>query len=137
MIEHLVDRRGARIASTTGEGTEDDEPTSVFLRRILAAVAELERLTIGARTKAALGALKARGTKLGRAPYGFRLVEGALVKDAAEQKTLAMIRAARAEGASLRAISRSLRDAGRGPRGGGAAWHPSALASILGAQDAS
>ena len=49
MIERLVARRGARILSAAGEGTDGDGPTDVLMRRIVDAFAEHERLVIGAR----------------------------------------------------------------------------------------
>ena len=56
MIEAAVRRRGARIVSAAGEGTEDDDPASILMRRMIDAFAEYERLVIKARTKAALRA---------------------------------------------------------------------------------
>ena len=60
MIEAAVARRGARIVSAAGEGTETDGPTDVLMRRIVDAFAEYARLIIRARTKAALGAKRQR-----------------------------------------------------------------------------
>src|SRR6516165_6562393 len=94
MIEAAVRRRGARIVSAAGEGTENDGPTDVLMRRIVDAFAEYERLVIRARTKAALGAKKKRGERVGGIPYGFELgADGVhLVPSAAEQEVLGLIR---------------------------------------------
>ena len=72
MIEAAVRRRGARIVSAAGEGTESDDPSSILMRRMIDAFAEYERLIIGARTKAGLGAKRRRGEKVtgGAIPYG-------------------------------------------------------------------
>ena len=65
MIERLAERKGARILSAAGEGTEGSDPASMLQRRILDAFSEYERLIIGARTKAALKAKRARGEAAG------------------------------------------------------------------------
>jgi DNA invertase Pin-like site-specific DNA recombinase len=71
MIEAAIRRRGARIVSAAGEGTEGDGPTDVLMRRIVDAFGEYERLIIKARTKAALAVKNGRGEKTGGAiPYG-------------------------------------------------------------------
>ena len=72
-IENLLGKLGATIVSTSGEGTEDNSPQSVLMRRILQAVAENEAAVISQRIKAALAMKKVRGERLGRPPYGTRL----------------------------------------------------------------
>ena len=131
MIESAVKRKGARIVSAAGEGTDSDEPSAVLMRRLIDAFAEYERLIIGARTKAALGAKRARGERTGGIPYGFRLApEGKrLETDEREQDTLALVQELRAGGASLRAIGRELTARGLRPRGG-AAWHPQTVNNL-------
>ena len=44
MIEAAVRQRGARIVSAAGEGTEDDGPSSILMRRMVDAFSEYERL---------------------------------------------------------------------------------------------
>ena len=53
-IEKEAKRRGARILSAAGEGTENDDPASVLMRNIIDSFAQYERDLIAARTKAAL-----------------------------------------------------------------------------------
>ena len=72
-IENLLGKLGASIVSTSGEGTEDNSPQSVLMRRILQAVAENEAAVISQRIKSALAMKKARGERMGRPPYGTRL----------------------------------------------------------------
>jgi DNA invertase Pin-like site-specific DNA recombinase len=72
-IENLLGKLGASIVSTSGEGTQDDSPQSVLMRRILQAVAEQEAAVISQRIKSALAMKKARGERMGRPPYGTRL----------------------------------------------------------------
>lgn len=106
MIERAVARKGARIVSAAGEGTDSDSPSDVLMRRMVDAFAEYERLLIGARTGAALQAKKARGERTGSVPYGFQIAaDGVHVEESAdEQAVIAAVRELRAAGLSLRAI---------------------------------
>jgi DNA invertase Pin-like site-specific DNA recombinase len=131
MIESAVTRKGARIQSAAGEGTDSDSPSDVLMRRMVDAFAEYERLIIGARTKAALGAMKARGERTGGVPYGYALgADGKqLITHEREQAALAVVRLLRKGGASFRAIATELTVRGYVPRGG-AAWHPQTIKNI-------
>ena len=110
MIESAVQRKGARIVSAAGEGTDSDSPADVLMRRMIDAFAEYERLIIGARTKAALGAKKARGERVGHIPFGLRLAADGLhlEEDPTEQATLRKVEELRASGMSLRQIAAHL-----------------------------
>ena len=120
MIESAVGRKGARIVSAAGEGTEGDDPASVLMRRMIDAFAEYERLLIGARTKAALGAKKARGERTGAVPYGYTLATDGvkLVAVPDEQDVIAEARRLHGAGLSLRAIARELESQGFVSRNG-------------------
>jgi len=109
-IEKEVAKRFGRIVSVAGEGTDNDDPTSVLLRRIVDAFAEYERLLIGARTKAALRVKVRRGERVGRfAHYGYRLDEaGELVEDEREKTGILEIMRLRAAGVGLQRIAREL-----------------------------
>lgn len=132
MIESAVKRKGARIVSAAGEGTDSDAPTDILMRRMVDAFAEYERLVIGARTKAALQAKKVRGERVGQLPYGYRCDDGTnLIPDADEQEIIAQVRQLQAEGLSLRAIAARLTATNRPSRG--AAWHPQTIKNILSA----
>lgn len=110
MIESAVARKGARIVSAAGEGTAGDDPASVLMRRMIDAFAEYERLLIGARTKAALGAKKRRGERTGSVPYGYRLAADGVHLESIpeEQEVIAEARRLHGAGHSLRAIARKL-----------------------------
>ena len=120
MIEAAVQRKGARIVSAAGEGTDSDSPSDVLMRRMVDAFAEYERLVIGARTRAALQAKKARGERTGSIPYGFRLADDGvnLVRDEVEQEAMTMIRELNGKGLSLRNIAGRLEAKGYKPRNG-------------------
>jgi site-specific DNA recombinase len=140
MIEAAAARRGARVVSAAGEGTDGDGPADVLMRRMVDAFAEYERLVIKARTKAALGAKRRRGERTGRVPFGYDLVDDgrrskagrpcALVPSAAEQVTIAKIRAMSAEGMPPAAIAAELQLRGV-PTKTGAAWSNMAVRRIL------
>jgi site-specific DNA recombinase len=119
MIEAAIRRRGARVVSAAGEGTESDGPTDILMRRIVDAFGEYERLIIKARTKAALAVKKGRGEKTGGdIPYGAMRGEdkpgagGRMVKTLVpcelEQQNLALMRQLRADGLTLKAIGDEL-----------------------------
>ena len=131
-IEREVRRRGARIVSVAGEGTERDDPTSILLRRITDAVAEHERAIIRGRVRAALGAKQARGERTGSVPYGFRLAADGvhLLPHPDERKAVARAQELRAEGRPLAFIADALDTAGHVPRGGGR-WHVQTISNIL------
>ena len=104
--------------------------------RLMAVLAQEEREMIGARTKAALQAAKARGTVLG----GWRggpVVDGRLGADANRAKADAfaadvgpMVREMHGRGLSLRQIAAELVKEGiRTPRGG--EWSAAAVRSVL------
>ena len=132
MIESAVKRKGARIVSAAGEGTDSDAPTDILMRRMVDAFAEYERLVIGARTKAALQAKKVRGERVGQLPYGYRCDDGTnLIHDVDEQEIIAQVRQLQAEGLSLRAIAARLTTMGKPSRGTG--WHPQTIKNILSA----
>lgn len=110
LIEREVGKKGGRIVSAAGEGTDTDDPSAVFTRRILDAVGELERALTAARTRAALRAKRARGERAGTEPFGYR-VNGerrTLHPDAAEQAILAVIHDCRAAGYSHQAVADEL-----------------------------
>lgn len=124
MIEAAVARKHARIISTSGEGTQDDDPSSVLMRRIVDAFSEYERLIIRSRTVTALRAKKNRGERTGHIPFGFKLGNDGkhLATDEQEQRILQEIKALKTNGLSLRKIAQELNNRGITNRGHG--WNP-------------
>lgn len=120
MIERLTVDAGARILSAAGEGTESDDPASCLMRAMCDAFSAYERALIAARTKAGLGAKRARGECVGEAPYGWRAdASGRLVADDTEQAIIGHVRALRASGMTVRAIVAALQAEGVATRSGG------------------
>jgi DNA invertase Pin-like site-specific DNA recombinase len=133
MIERLIAKRGARVLSAAGEGTEGTDASSLLQRHILDAFSEYERRIIGQRTKSALAAKKARGERVGNVQFGFQLgPDGLLIEQADEQAALAIIRNCRAAGYTLRAIADELNRQGVTTRRGGA-WKHQYVAGLLAA----
>lgn len=137
-VEYEVEvSKEARIVSLAGEGFPIDgpaDPTQVFLRRVLAAQAELASAQCAASTKAALAVKKAAGiAATGTVAFGFRLGPGRrLVEDEREQEVLAAIREfcrGRLESASGAEVARHLNSKGFLNRTGKpfARWNVSAI----------
>jgi DNA invertase Pin-like site-specific DNA recombinase len=131
LIEREVAKRGATIVSCAGEGNGDD-PAAIFTRRILAAVAELERALIAARTRSALAAAKARGRRTGHLPYGWKLASDNihLERHAGEVAVLRTIHQLRDKGWALISIAQQLNEAGVGTRHG-RPWSRQAIQQLL------
>ena len=104
----------------------------MLLRSLLDAFAAYERALIRSRTKAALAVKKAKGERVGGIPYGMRLTADGkhLEEHPEEQETIARARDLRAGGKSLRAIARSLIEAGHAPRNG-KKWHVQVLGRLV------
>jgi DNA invertase Pin-like site-specific DNA recombinase len=121
LVEREAARKGARIVSAAGEGTENDDPAAVFTRRILDAVSELERALIASRTRAAMAEAKKRGQLVGRVPWGHTVGQDGrmLVPNENELVVLERIRWLRARGFTLQNIAEKLNDEGRRNRAGG------------------
>ena len=103
-IEKSLLKSGTTIKSAAGEGTASDDPSELLLRRILQAVSSHEVALVSSRTKAAMAAKKARGERVGRPPFGFKVVDGELVPtpDAAVALQAVMMRYA---GVGLKTIA--------------------------------
>jgi len=121
MLERLVERKGARVVSAAGEGTEQDGASGLLMRRIVDAFAEYERALIGERTKAALAAKRSRGERAGSIPFGQRLAANgvSLEEDAGEQAAIAAVHELRAAGLSHRKVAAEMTHRGFRTRRGG------------------
>lgn len=131
MIERSVVRKGARIISAAGEGTEGTDASAMLQRQILDVFAEYERRLIGQRTKAALRAKRERGERAGNLPFGYSLNADGRSLDAnpAEQEVLLILRELRTAGYSLREVAAELNRQGFTTRRG-TAWRHQYVASL-------
>ena len=121
MIERLVSKRGARIVSAAGEGTDSDDPSAVLMRRLIDSFAEYERLIISARTRAALDAKRRKGERVsGIVPFGYRLASDGrtLQADEHEARVAGLIADLRTQGLSMPAIADELNRRGLLTRAG-------------------
>jgi DNA invertase Pin-like site-specific DNA recombinase len=126
MIERLIAKRGARVISAAGEGTDSDDPAALLMRRLIDSFAEYERALIAARTRAALAAKRKRSERIsGHLPFGYRLGANArtLEPNEAEQSILEFIRSLRLAGMTLRRIAAELNTRGITTRCGSAWRH--------------
>ncbi len=108
---HLVDMGGQAIDTSTAMGR--------FFLTVIAGAAEMERNLIRERTRAALAHKREKGERIsGKAPFGFRFVDGMVVECEREQSILADIGDLRSEGLSYQKIADELKRRGVGTRTG-------------------
>ena len=123
-----LDRLARSVALISGlmeSGVEfvaaDMPEANRFMLHIMAAVAEHEREMISQRTRAALAAAKARGTRLGNPRPDTARMRASVLRRVATFRAgvLPLIRSLQAEGRSLRGIATELNAKGiASPRGG-------------------
>jgi site-specific DNA recombinase len=127
-LMELFEKKKVALVSI-GETLDTKSPTGRFFVRMLANIGELERETIGYRTRTGMQQLKSLGMPVGNAPYGHRrpatsnqgipLAEKLpLLVNESEQKVLDMVRELRGENVSLRKIAAELNAAGLRTRKG-------------------
>ena len=93
---------------------------------MLALLAEFERGLVSERTKMALAQKKATGEVYSPIPYGFREVEGRLVRVSKEAGVVAEILRKRGQGQSYDAIAWGLNTSGTPSKRGGK-WYASTV----------
>ena len=122
MVDDHLAKQGRRLVSADGVAN-DDTPEAKLIRGVLANVAEYERRLIGARTKAALRAKRARGERTSHAlPYGFSLDPvdpKLLVPSHTERAALRRAGELRRQGLRYADIAEVLNAEGRPHRGNG------------------
>lgn len=130
-IAERLDKAGADLASLS-ERIDTTTAAGKMLFRMLAVLAEFERDQISERTTTAMRHMRAQGRRVGAVPFGFDLAEDGetLTPNQGEQVALALIREARAAGASLRQIAAELGARGIRPKNGGE-WKPETVRQIL------
>lgn len=131
MIQSGVERKKAKLISAAGEGTDNDEPTSILMRRMIDAFAEFERNIIKTRTKSAMAEKKKKGERVGHIPFGLQLgTDKMLEPSQEEQHVLSQIRELRLQGLSTREIAAELNIRGVFNRKG-ARWNHTSIHNAL------
>jgi DNA invertase Pin-like site-specific DNA recombinase len=105
------------------ERLDTSSPQGRFTLTLLAALAQMEREQVGARTKAAMAELRRQGRRTSRyPPFGYRFKGDRLVKVAREQKILRRMLELQADGNGCWRIARVLNGEGKGNPRTGRAW---------------
>jgi len=103
-IARLMHRNGVALHSIT-EKLDTKSALGKFFFTLMASIAEMERGIISERIQAALQRKRERGEAFNNNPeYGQRIIDGRVVADLAEQKTIQVIRKLRSEGKTLHGI---------------------------------
>jgi site-specific DNA recombinase len=130
-IAERLDRAGADLVSLS-EQIDTTTAAGKMVFRMLAVLAEFERDLISERTATAMAHLRQAGRRIsGRVPFGNDLDGANLIPNKDEQAALRVIHRLRAEGLSLRAISRELQRRGIKTKTGALVWSPKVLASVI------
>jgi len=130
-ISELLAKREADLVSLS-EKIDTTTAAGKMVFRMLAVLSEFERDQVSERTRFALAHKRASGEKTGGdVPYGYQLEDGRLIKDAGEQKAIALIRMLHKAGNSLRQIARKLEARGYRTKTGRTHWHPQSVKQIL------
>jgi DNA invertase Pin-like site-specific DNA recombinase len=132
MIEAAVARQGAKIISAAGEGTDNEDPSSILMRRMIDAFGEYERLIIKARTKAALHAKKLRNERIGHIPFGNRLAANGIHLEPHDEEAVILkeMKRLRKRGKSIRDIAATLNKNQKFNRGQ-APWNEASVFRVL------
>lgn len=119
MIEKEVKKRKAKIVSIAGEGTNNEDPASIFTRRLIDAASEYESQIISERIKVAMAVKKRRNERLGFIPYGYKLAENGvnIVANEEEINMISIITYMRQMGYTFRKIASELNFEGKLNRG--------------------
>jgi DNA invertase Pin-like site-specific DNA recombinase len=123
-----IRRTGAKVYSLDPldadqlDGVPTD-PSRNLVRQVLKTAAETEPAIAAIRSAA-------RGTTRGSPPYGYRVEDGQLVPNPAEQAVLMRIAELRTAGASIREIARALEAEGHRAKRA-KRWHPETVRRIV------
>ena len=130
-VEQIIQRRGAKLISVAGEGSED-AVTDLILKTMSDLFAQVERETVRIRTKKALRVKIERGELVGNVRYGYKLSPDGihLLPDIRERKLIEKVKAMRAQSLSLRAIADRLNQTKVRSRNGNP-WNASQIQRLL------
>jgi DNA invertase Pin-like site-specific DNA recombinase len=129
-------RIGAQCYSTSASEaaylTDDpDDPSRALIRQVLGAVAQYERAMIALRLRSGRRRKAERGGfAYGSPPLGYQAIDGELVADVDEQKTVARITELHKAGSSLREIAATLTLEGHRPKRSDR-WHAESVGRVV------
>ncbi len=130
-VDAAAKAKKSKVISAAGEGTDQTGAAAVLMSGVFDAVAAFERERIRERTRDAMQAMKAQGRRVGDIPLGKMLADDGktLIDNPAEAEAVAIVKALRADGMSLRDIAAELTARGIKPRG--AKWNPTTINRII------
>jgi DNA invertase Pin-like site-specific DNA recombinase len=115
---------------SVGEQIDTRSAAGRLVLNVLASVSQWEREVIGERTSAAMQHMRSMNKYTGgKVPYGFKLVEGELVEDKAEQCVIMLVAKYKALGLSYRKIATVLKEQGHLSRTG-ECFNPSSIRNM-------
>jgi len=127
----LAEKEGWALHSIE-ERLDTGSPHGKFVVTVLAALAQMEREQIGARTKSAMNELRRQGRKTSsRPPFGFEHVDGRAVPVESEQAILKRMLALREAGLGGHRIAETLNAEGPGNPRTGRPWHYGTVRAII------
>jgi DNA invertase Pin-like site-specific DNA recombinase len=132
LVESHFSERGGKQLFSVNECVDTRTANGRFFLNLIVSIAQWEREQISERTRVALQHKIAKGERCGNLPMGYRLGPDGihLVKDAREQRTLALMSDLRANGLTYQAVADELNRRGA-KRRHGSAWTHQAVRSIL------
>ena len=130
-VEKILQRRGARLISVAGEGSED-VVTDLIIKTMSDLIAQVERETVKIRTKKALRVKIERGERVGAIRYGYQLAADGihLLPSKKERDLIVKVKALRTRNLSLRAIASQLNESRVRSRNGNP-WNASQIQRLL------
>ncbi len=128
-IERMISKRKASIHAMNG--SNDATPEGALMNTLMDGFAAYEVAVIRARTKAALGAKKSRGERMGKIPFGLQVDDDGVhvVPCELEQVVLRKISELKNAGYSLQRIANALNNQSMFNRQGNP-WNPVLLHTI-------
>jgi DNA invertase Pin-like site-specific DNA recombinase len=113
-VEQIVSKRGAKLISVAGEGSENDGVTGLILRTMTDLFSQIEREAIRSRTRSALQTKIAKGERTGSVLYGYEVAKDGvmLIPCSYEQDIIRLIKKLRKRGVSYRDIVKYMNEKG-------------------------
>jgi DNA invertase Pin-like site-specific DNA recombinase len=126
LTEEVFKHGNTRFFSLT-EQIDTETAIGKFFLTLMGAMAQMERELIAERTKSSLAYKKEKGESLGHIPYGYKRVNGKLIIEPNEQKTIELIKRLRRQKKGYRKIAKALNEQEVPTRTKGTKWHDSSI----------